>query len=98
MLYPRGSRFRKKPLTGRPAARKMGMRLAIARCSLAVLMAAVPFMAQTAKQDMKNAGSDVKDAGKDVGHATKRTAIKAKHKTKHAVHRSAATVEQKTSK
>ena len=40
--------------------------------------------AQTAKQDMKDAGHDTKDAAIDTGHATKRVTKKAAHKTKRA--------------
>ena len=40
--------------------------------------------AQTAKQDMKDAGHDTKDAAVDTGHATKRVTKRAAHKTKRA--------------
>jgi hypothetical protein len=38
--------------------------------------------AQTAGQDMKDAGHDTKNAAVDTGHATKTTTKKAYHKTK----------------
>ncbi len=38
--------------------------------------------AQTAKQDMKNAGHETKEAAVDTGHATKKVAKKGAHKTK----------------
>lgn len=38
--------------------------------------------AQTAKQDMKNAGQKTKEAAVDTGHATKKVAKKGAHKTK----------------
>ena len=40
--------------------------------------------AQTAKQDMKNAGHETKEAAVDTGHATKKVTKKAAHKTKRA--------------
>ena len=40
--------------------------------------------AQTAKQDMKDAGHETKDAAIDTGHATKKVTKKAAHKTKRA--------------
>ncbi len=40
--------------------------------------------AQTAKQDMKNAGHETKEAAVDTGHATKKITKKAAHKTKRA--------------
>ena len=45
---------------------------------------AITSPAQTAKQDMKDAGHDTKDAAVDTGHATKRVTKKAAHKTKRA--------------
>jgi len=38
--------------------------------------------AQTAKQDMKDAGHETKEAAVDTGHATKKVAKKTAHKTK----------------
>ena len=38
--------------------------------------------AQTAKQDMKDAGHDTKDAAVNTGHATKRVTKRVAHKTK----------------
>ena len=43
---------------------------------------AMTLPAQTAKQDMKDAGHDTKGAAVDTGHATKRVAHKVGHKTK----------------
>jgi hypothetical protein len=39
-------------------------------------------LAQTAGQDMKDAGHDTKNAAVDTGHATKKVAHKTAHKTK----------------
>lgn len=67
----------------------------------AAVLAAAPGLAQTAKQDMKNAGSSTKnaakDAGKGVGHATKTTAKKVGTTTKHTVHKGSQKVANKTS-
>ena len=64
------------------------------------ILAAAPALAQTAKQDMKNAGHETKnaakDAGKGVGHATKKTAKKVETTTKHTVHKGAQKVSNKT--
>ncbi len=43
---------------------------------------AITSPAQTAKQDMKDAGHDTKDAAINTGHATKKVAHKTKYKTK----------------
>jgi hypothetical protein len=67
----------------------------------AAILAVAPGFAQTAKQDMKNAGSATKnaakDAGKGVGHATKTTAKKVGTTTKHTVHKGSQKVANKTS-
>ena len=53
--------------------------------ALAVVMgSAIMLPAQTAKQDMKDAGHETKEAAIDTGHATKKVAHKAKSKTKSA--------------
>lgn len=57
-----------------------GLALAAA---LSVSLPSAAAFAQTAGQDMKNAGSDTKDAAKDVGHGVKKGTKKAYHKTKH---------------
>ena len=52
---------------------------------LALAMAAGTTMtmsAQTAKQDMKDAGHETKEAAVDTGHATKKVVKKGAHKTK----------------
>ena len=68
-------------------------------CTVAILVGGCAF-AQTAKQDLKNAGSEtknaVKDTGKSVGHATKTSADKVKHKTKSTVHKTSSKVANKT--
>ena len=66
------------------------------RFCLPAILAVAPVLAQTAKQDMKNAGTDTKDALKDTGRATKHTASKVKTKTKHAVHKTSSKVANKT--
>jgi len=56
-------------------------------CVLAFALSAgtaIALPAQTAKQDMKDAGHDTKGAAVDTGHATKRVTKKAAHKTKRA--------------
>jgi hypothetical protein len=40
-------------------------------------------LAQSATQDIKNAGTDTKDAGKDVGHGVAKGTTKAYHSTAH---------------
>lgn len=66
----------------------------------AVILAAAPALAQTAKQDMKNAGSETKDAvkntGKGIGHATKTTSKKVEKTTKSTVHKGSQKVANKT--
>lgn len=60
-------------------------RIGIGGLALALMTgAAMTLPAQTAKQDMKDAGHDTKDAAIDTGHATKRVVHKAVRKTKHA--------------
>lgn len=64
--------------------------------SLSFLMSVTPMLAQSAEQDMKNAGRETKNAAKDTGHgvatgskdayhSTKRGTKKAYHKTKRGV-------------
>ncbi len=76
------------------------MKTRIAHFFFAALLSAGFAFAQTAKQDMKDAGSEtknaVKDTGKGVGHATKTTAHKVQHTTKHTVHKGASKVANKT--
>lgn len=55
---------------------------AILAAALALVPAYVFARAQTASQDMKNAGRNTKQAAKDTGHATKKTTKKAAHATK----------------
>ncbi|SEG38066.1 hypothetical protein SAMN05421819_2792 [Bryocella elongata] len=50
----------------------------------AVLAVALPLGAQTAGQDIKNAGHDTADASKQVAHKTAHGTKKVYHKTKHA--------------
>ncbi len=77
------------------------MKTRIAGFVIAAALASGFGLAQTAKQDMKNAGSDAKgaavDTGKGVSHATKTTAKKVKHSTKHGVHKVSSKVAKKTS-
>lgn len=64
------------------------------------ILAAAPVFAQSAKQDLKNAGHETKDAvkntGKGVGHATKTTAKKVETTTKKTVHKGSEKVANKT--
>jgi len=55
---------------------------AILAAAIALVPAYVFSRAQSASQDMKNAGHHTKQAAKDAGHATKKTAKKAAHATK----------------
>jgi len=50
--------------------------------ALAISLGSVVVSAQTAKQDMKDAGHETKEAAKDTAHATKRTTKTAVRKTK----------------
>ena len=50
--------------------------------SLAVGLACGTALAQTAGQEMKDAGHDTKNAAVDTGHATAQTTKKVYHKTK----------------
>jgi ABC-type nickel/cobalt efflux system permease component RcnA len=79
------------------------VRMNLRKGSMAVLllvgMAGLPVCtfaqeAQSAKQDMKDAGQSTKDAAKDTAHATKKTSKKAAHKTKHATHKAASKTKQ----
>ena len=80
------------------------MKHSIVRATLTVFLSGTLCMfAQTAKEDMKQAGQDVKQAGratgdaaKQTGRATKRTAKTAGHKVKHGTHKAAAKMEEKT--
>ncbi len=76
------------------------MKTRIAHFCIAAILSAGFAFAQTAKQDMKNAGSEtkdaVKDAGKGVGHASKTSAKKVKHTTKETVHKTSSKVANKT--
>ena len=49
---------------------------------LAIGLGAGALYAQTAGQDMKDAGHETKEAAVDTGHATKRVARRTAHKTK----------------
>ena len=66
------------------------------RLCISALLAFTPLLAQTVKQDMKNAGTDTKDALKETGKATKHSAGKVKNKTKHVVHKTSSKVANKT--
>ena len=57
------------------------------RFCIPAILAFAPLLAQTVKQDVKNAGTETKDALKETGRATKHAAGKVKTKTKHAVHK-----------
>jgi len=60
-------------------------RFSVGVLALALLAGtAMTLPAQTAKQDVKDAGHDTKDAVVDTGHATKKVTKKAAHKTKKA--------------
>jgi hypothetical protein len=50
--------------------------------ALAISLGGAFAFAQTAGQDMKDAGHETKEAAKDTGHATKRTTKTAARKTK----------------
>lgn len=55
-------------------------------------------LAQTAGQDMKDAGNSTKAAGQDVGSATKKTAKKTGHGAKKGAHKAAHKTKQGASK
>jgi len=57
---------------------------------------AVSASAQTAGQDMKNAGSETKQAAKDTGKGVAKGAKKTGSAVKHTTHKAAAKVDQKT--
>jgi hypothetical protein len=68
-----------------PVMKMIRFSRSLASLSLASLLmagTAAPLLAQTASQDMQNAGTDTKDAAKSTAHATKRTTKKAYHKSK----------------
>ena len=79
-----------------------GMKRLIAALSFSVLLAGGAAVAQTAGQDMKDAGHAAKEAAKDTGKATEKTAKttgkKVKHGTKKAVNKSADATEKAASK
>lgn len=56
----------------------------------------LPALAQTAGQDIKNAGHDTANATKKTAHKVKRGTKKGIHKTAHATKKGANKVEQKT--
>ena len=62
----------------------------------ASLALCLPAMAQTAGQDIKNAGHDTADATKKTAHTVKRGTKKGVHKTAHATKKGANKVEKKT--
>jgi hypothetical protein len=66
--------------------------------TLAAAALLLPFTltAQTAKQDMKDAGHDTADAAKTTGHNVKHGTKKATHKVAHKTKKGAAKVEDKT--
>jgi hypothetical protein len=66
------------------------------RLCISAILAIAPVLAQTVKQDLKNAGTNTKHAFKETGKATKRTASKVKNKTAHAVHTTSSKVANKT--
>jgi hypothetical protein len=75
----------------------MGMRSPITKLALALLISGSSLtFAQTAKEDMKQAGSDVKGAAKNTGKATARAARTTGRKVKHTTHKAASKVEEKT--
>ncbi|MFN7997228.1 MAG: hypothetical protein U0Q18_26670 [Bryobacteraceae bacterium] len=69
------------------------MKLFFAKLGIAALTIAGPAVlissAQTAKDDMKQAGHDTKEAAKNTGRAAKKTGHKVKKGTKHAVNKAA---------
>lgn len=69
---------------------------AIIRVSLISAGLCAVASAQTAKQDIKNAGTDAKSAAKNTGRATKRTAQKAGKKVKHGTHNASQSLANKT--
>lgn len=62
----------------------------------ASLATVLPAMAQTAGQDMKNAGQDAASATKKTAHSVKRGTKKGVHTTARATKKGANKVEQKT--
>jgi hypothetical protein len=62
----------------------------------ASLAVCLPAVAQTAGQDIKNAGHDTANATKKTAHSVKRGTKKGVHKTAHATKKGANKVEQKT--
>ena len=73
------------------------MRLPITKIALALALTAAPFsFAQSAGQDMKQAGQDAKGAAANTGRATKRAAKAAGRKIKHGTHKAANKVSEKT--
>ena len=72
--------FLRRPIT---CVTKIKMKTLIANCGIALLLAGgIGLAAQTAKDDIKDAGRATKDAAQDTGRATKKTAKKAGRKVK----------------
>lgn len=65
---------------------------------LLVSLLGVGGFAQSAGQDMKDAGAATKSAGQDVGSATKKTAKKSKSGVKKGTHKAAHKTKQGASK
>jgi Skp family chaperone for outer membrane proteins len=64
--------------------------------SVAAVALVLSASAQTATQDMKNAGSETKQAAKDTGKGVAKGAKKTGKAVKHTTHKAAKKVEQKT--
>ena len=73
------------------------MKLFLRHLALAVSLAlCLPAIAQTAGQDIKNAGHDTANATKKTAHSVKRGTKKGVHKTARATKKGANKVERKT--
>jgi hypothetical protein len=72
--------------------KRFAQQLAIFSCAFLALSAS----AQTAGQDMKNAGHDTADATKQAAHKTARATKRGTHKAAHATKKGANKVEEKT--
>jgi hypothetical protein len=91
------------PYAGRRLADSMGMkdlRKWIPLGAAMLLTAGLPLAitAQTAKNDVKQAGHDTKQAAKDVGHASEKTAQKVTTTTKKGVNKAASGTEKAAGK
>lgn len=72
------------------------MKKSLLALAAAALLLPLTMTAQSAKQDMKDAGHDTADAAKTTGHHIKHGTKKATHKVAHKTKRGAQKVEDKT--